>query len=253
MGHIPKPGQPDTLALAPDCYFSMGWAPGGATISMSAADLIKFAKAHLNEGRSEQGQTWLSPASVTAMQAPRIQLPKDAYSFADHWGLGWQLLHRSDSPKVVGHGGIVIGQSSLMHMVPEKNLVIAVLQNRVKSSSLNYVVQTLLSELVDIDLVEKPPKPHENLDLQRFQGRFASVGVEVSVTVKGKALRLDASSTLNTFDGFTRTLKPISETGFAAYSEAGERESNVIFQDFDNEGRPASLYSLFRQYNRISS
>lgn len=253
IGHIPKTVQSDTLVLAPDCYSPLGWAPGGATISMSAEDLIKFAKAHLNGGRSELGQTWLSPSSVKAMQTSRVQLPKDAYSFADHWGLGWQLLHGPNMPLVVGHGGVVTGQSSLMHMVPEQNLAIAVLQNRVKRSALYHVIQTLLFELADIDLAEKPPIPNDKQDLQRFQGSFTAIGVEIVVTIDKSKLILKVTPTLNTFDAFTWHLKSISDTCFAAYSETGEREPNVIFQDFDNKGRPASLYSEFRQFNRAPS
>lgn len=253
MGHTPKPGQPDTLELAPDCYFPLGWAPGGATISLSAADLIKFAKAHLNEGRSELGQAWLSPASVNAMQTPRIQLPKDAYSFADHWGLGWQLLHRPNTPQVVGHGGVVIGQTSLMHMVPEQNLAIAVLQNRVKPSALYAVAETLFQELANIDLTEKPPLSNSHEDLQRFQGTFETIGIKLAIRLKGNELSVKASLTLKTIKTFTYLLKAINDTCFAAYSETGERESNVVFQDFDNEGRPTSLYSQFRQFNRAPS
>ena len=253
MGHTAKPGQSNSLELAARCYFPLGWAPGGATISMTAADLIKFAKAHLNKGVSEKGQSWLSATSVKAMQHPRIQLPEDAYFLANQWGLGWQLLDRANAPGVVGHGGVVVGQSSLMNMVPEKNLVIAILQNRVKTDVLYQLMQTLLKELADIEISEKPPltKPHQ--DLRRFEGVFTSVGVEARVAIQDNQLTLKATPTLGTFDGFTRILKPISDNGFAAYSETGERESNVIFQHFDPTGRPNSVYSLFRQYNRVPS
>lgn len=254
MGHTPKLEQPDTLELASSCYFPLAWAPAGATISMSAADLIKFAKAHFNEGRSEQEQAWLSPASVAAMQTSRIQLPKGAYSFANCWGLGWQLLHRPNIPKIVGHGGTVIGQNSLMHMVPEKNLAIAVLQNRVQLNVLNHVVQTLLYELANIDMAEVPLKPNKSLKIKSIQGLYTTGGIEATVTIKNDEICLQVISMLTSFNAFTLYLKPITNTCFAAYSEAGERESsNVIFQNFDSEGRPASLYFKFRRCNRVPS
>lgn len=250
MGHVANPEKPELLMTAPDCYFPLGWAPAGATISLSAADLILFAKAHMSEGLSQSGQTWLSVDSIKSMQTPLIQLPTDANPFATHWGLGWHLVRRPDMPLILSHGGSVIGQTSMLHVIPEQQLAIAILQNSKNASSMNSISHRLLSE-AGIDLIEKNPDMEGRQDLQQYQGTFSSMGTTLSIKAHADGLIVESIPILNNFESLPLTLKLINHTCFAAYSSTGDRISNIIFQDFDSKGYPASLYFAFRLFRRV--
>ena len=250
IGHVANPDQPEVLIPAADCYLPLGWAPGGATISMSAADLILFARAHLDEGCAQSGQVWLSAIAVKNMQTSRIKVPKDAYPFATHWGLGWQIVNRPGVPLMVSHGGVVIGQTSMFHVVPEQQLAIAILQNCKEPSALYGISHTLLSELANINLKEKAPVTECQQDLHCYQGKFSTVDAEIELWLEEGELIGESTSRI-TSEYSKYKLKPISKSCFASYSATGERESNIVFLDFDSEGKPDSLYTVFRVFRRI--
>ena len=97
IGHIPNPrvqaDSPDYWQQAERLYLSMGQAPAGSTVTMTAADLITFARAHMNRGLTQDGQRWLSENAVAQMQQPQIELPSLSTVTTSHTGLSWGL-HR---------------------------------------------------------------------------------------------------------------------------------------------------------------
>ena len=128
MGHEPDPEQTNSWRLTPHCYLPIGTAPCGAVMTMSASDLIKFARVHLNGGRTDTGESWLSPELVALMQRYRIGLPPYSYMYGTGWGLGWQLTE-VDGTTLIGHGGGGMGQKSLLQLFPQQQMAIAALHN----------------------------------------------------------------------------------------------------------------------------
>src|SRR3954454_14876348 len=63
-------------------------APAGGVIT-TAADLLTFARAHLDRGVARDGTRVLRPESAAAMLEPQVQVPDPNYG-ATHWGLGWE-------------------------------------------------------------------------------------------------------------------------------------------------------------------
>jgi CubicO group peptidase (beta-lactamase class C family) len=115
-------------------------AAGG--INTSVAAIANWMKFLLAEGEFEN-QRLLSTALVREMQAPRVYSSTPEFEFGHtHYGLGFvSTTYRGE--RIVGHSGGWIGWSTLMRLVPERNLGIAVFCNvmgaPVPSILINYV------------------------------------------------------------------------------------------------------------------
>jgi CubicO group peptidase (beta-lactamase class C family) len=115
-------------------------AAGAINTSVSAiANWMKFL---LSEGEFE-GERLLSPALVREMQAPRVYSGAPEFEFGHfHYGLGFgSTIYRGE--RVVGHSGGWLGWSTLMRLMPDKNLGVAVFCNQgapVPAILVNYVL-----------------------------------------------------------------------------------------------------------------
>lgn len=101
-------------------------AAGG--INTSVAAIANWMKFLLAEGEFDN-ERLLSPALVREMQAPRVHssMPDSEFGHV-HYGLGFvSSSYRGE--RIVGHSGGWIGWSTLMRLVPERNLGIAVFCN----------------------------------------------------------------------------------------------------------------------------
>jgi CubicO group peptidase (beta-lactamase class C family) len=115
-------------------------AAGGINTSVVAiANWMKFL---LAEGEFDN-QRLLSGALIREMQAPRVHSSNPEFEFGhSHYGLGFSSTsYRGE--RIVGHSGGWIGWSTLMRLMPERNLGVAVFCNRggapVPSILINYV------------------------------------------------------------------------------------------------------------------
>jgi CubicO group peptidase (beta-lactamase class C family) len=115
-------------------------AAGAINTSVSAiANWMKFL---LSEGEFE-GERLLSSALVREMQAPRVYAGAPEFEFGHfHYGLGFgSTTYRGE--RVVGHSGGWLGWSTLMRLMPDKNLGVAVFCNQgapVPAILVNYVL-----------------------------------------------------------------------------------------------------------------
>src|SRR5579872_3357351 len=91
-------------------------APAGTTVIITVADLLRFARMHLDAGLTQDGKRFLSPESIVAMAtetAPRCASNGAAV------GLAWHLLTYGDT-QILSHGGGSYGGASSLIVVPEK-------------------------------------------------------------------------------------------------------------------------------------
>jgi CubicO group peptidase (beta-lactamase class C family) len=102
-------------------------AAGG--MSTSIASFANWLRFHLGKGEFE-GQRFLSPGLIQELQKPRVHV--DAPEFAEysdvHYGLGFRS-HRYRGERVVWHGGGFTGTNTLMMMLPDRSVGVAVLAN----------------------------------------------------------------------------------------------------------------------------
>ena len=197
IGHVPNPdssdpNSPDYWQQTKQPYLSMGQAPAGSAITMSAKDLITFARAHMDRGLTQDGERWLSESATAQMQQPQVEIPSLSSVVSSHMGLNWGL-HRlnSNSRLIFGHGGGTYGQMSMLRIVPDQDTCIAILMN-CENAEVAYqtVINTLLKELTDFDLAEPDPSFINVPDQQlaHYLGNYQSSGEHYAITLENGRL-----------------------------------------------------------------
>src|SRR2546423_1149488 len=86
VGHLPT-GEDGAPQVAPIYHLTRALSPAGV-ITAPAAEVIAFARMHLNDGVAADGTQMLTPASVKAMRELQVRIP-DPYTLGEGCGLGW--------------------------------------------------------------------------------------------------------------------------------------------------------------------
>ena len=243
-----------TWQLASSCYPPIGQAPAGTTLSMSATDLITFARAHLDGGRAASDECWLSAELVKQMQQSNIILPTHSPMFTTDWGLGWFLIHDHSPdqllPAVVGHDGATRGQAAMLRLIPEQNFAFAVQINCLRSSVLTTVFNDLMDVFVNRYFKQVEPSG-ALIDPKKFTGTFDSFAEVIEITVESGDLMANVIDKALLSTAQKLILKPLDTMSFAVYSSTGNRHANFLFTDSDDQGRPVYLSSNFRLHRRV--
>jgi len=200
IGHVPNPKKSGEQMLSPMPWLSLGQKAAGATPAMSAADLLKFARLHLDRGVTKDGERLLSRAAVRDMQQTQVRLPKHFSGGLDAWGLGWMLM-RWSGKRVVGHDGGTVGQYSFLRIVPEDDLAIALLTNGGDARGVyDELMGTLLQALARIDLpglpeVDEALNERQADRLDRYVGRYANIASVTEISARQGRLYVEATPT----------------------------------------------------------
>ena len=103
-------------------------AAGG--INTSIANFVNWLRLHLDKGEFE-GQRLLSPTLIQLLHTPRVHVSAPEFAeYGDvHYGLGFRS-HWYRGERVVSHTGGWIGWSTLMTMLPNHGVGVAVFTNR---------------------------------------------------------------------------------------------------------------------------
>jgi len=106
-------------------------AAGG--INTSIASFANWLRLHLDKGEFE-GQRLLSATLIQELQTPRVHVTASEFAeYGDtHYGLGFRS-HSYRGERVVWHGGGWSGWSTLMKMLPDRGVGVAVFTNRSQS------------------------------------------------------------------------------------------------------------------------
>lgn len=190
-------------------------------IFASTADVLAFARMHLENGSAADGSQVLSAAGVQAMAARHVDLP-DKHTLGESWGLGWIRWNWSGHD-VIGHDGSTIGQSAYLRIVPDAGLAIILLTNGGNTRDLyEELFSDLLDELADITM-PSPLAPFGTppvADLDRYVGQYerASVSIDIRRGNDGLTLRQSISGLLADLlpaDERELDLVPVSDGVFA--------------------------------------
>lgn len=251
MGHVSDTTNQHAWKLSPDCYLPICWAPCGSVLTLSASDLITFAEAHLNNGRTKDGASWLSSASTKQMQKIQTPLPPYSPMRTTHCGLGWhQIL--IDNTTIIGHMGSGPGQRSMLQLVPEHNMAIAALHNSSNAGLLPTVLDDLLLDLTGIQLDAAKPKARKEISikLKSLTGIYESILSRMEITVVGETLvavftpRLDQPEITE-----THSLEQIDQYTFVHPSEGDEL--SLSFMDVDKAGNAPYIYYRWRLMEKL--
>jgi len=165
-------------------------------VCASAADVVAFARLHLEDGCATDGTRVLAAASAAEMQRPQVAVP-NPHAMADHWGLGWALSDWGGR-RVFGHDGDSIGQSAFLRAVPDAGVAVALLTNSDRTGAFYREVYTeLLAGLCDLALPAplEPPADPPRVDLHRHVGVYERVGMRLEATVRDSKLMVQATPT----------------------------------------------------------
>lgn len=181
MGHVGKPGEAPRPAPAWGLPRSIG--PAGL-ICATAADVVAFARMHLDGGLAAGGERVLSASSVGTMQAPQVAVP-DPYTLGSHWGVGW-ILFDWDGRRLFGHDGNTLGQSAYLRVVPDCDVAICLLTNGGNGQDLfQELYRGLLDDLAGLAMPHRPEPPDRpveaGLDLSAPVGVYERLGLRMEV------------------------------------------------------------------------
>ena len=260
IGHIPNPESlgphsPDYWMQTKQPYLSMGQAPSGSVITMSARDLITFARAHMDRGLTQGGERWLSESAVMQMQQPQAEIPSLSSVITSHTGMNWGLHRLNASSRLIfGHGGGTYGQMSMLRIVPDQDTCIAVLVN-CENPEVAYqtVINTLLKELADFDLTEPEPsfvtEPHQQL--AHYLGDYQSSGEHYSVRLENGCLIALYKDLANSLPAIKLRLKAIDDALWLGHNEEGFGVMRLRFLNPDDQGKYNYLFNS-RMNQRIN-
>jgi CubicO group peptidase (beta-lactamase class C family) len=247
VGHVTRE-QGAAPAPAPVWGLAASNAPAGSLLSMSAADLLRFARLHLDQGKTPDGTRLLSATSVAEMQRRQVDLPYPT-TVGDAWGTGW-ALGEWDGAAVVGHNGGTVGQAAVLRVVPAAGVAVAVLTNGGELLPLyRALVGEVLRELAGIRMPPPPEPPAEPrpVDPHPYTGGYQNRVVRYDVGADGPG-RLWLSTTRR--GAFAELGAPVErfdivrlagDTFISVEPQYGEHVT-LAFADPDPAGRCRLLY-----------
>ncbi|MET0492962.1 MAG: serine hydrolase [Actinoplanes sp.] len=177
-GHVEHDGE---VAAAPVWHLPRSVGPAGL-ISANAADVLTFARMHLNGGRTAGGEQVLGAESVAAMADHQADLP-DKLSLGDSWGLGW-IRFGWDGHRVIGHDGNTVGHAAFLRLLPEQGLAVTLLTNKESARDLyQELFAEVFAELAGVTMpgpITPPAEPVE-VDITPYAGTYERASVRIEV------------------------------------------------------------------------
>ncbi|UYM06896.1 beta-lactamase family protein [Solicola gregarius] len=165
-------------------------------VTASAADVLEFARMHLEGGVAPDGTRVLSEAAAAAMTEHQTDVP-DPYTLGDSWGLGW-IRFGWDGHRMIGHDGNTIGQSAFLRILPEQGIAVTLLTNGGNARDLyEDLYREIFAELAGVAMPAPPTPPATPpaVDATRFTGTYERASAHIEVLEKDDVLRLRLTAT----------------------------------------------------------
>lgn len=178
-GYMLNPRNSEEWILPANQYATFGLSPAGTLINTSAADLITFARAHMDGGVSQTGNRWLSEASVRLMQTPHVEKPQLSTNIICSKGLGWDINeHITKNTIIIGHNGLSRGQSALLQIVPKYDMCMAILLNGNRAGVMQRIAHDIMMATVGLDFRDQygPMRRCDPAKLKDFEGVYYLFG-----------------------------------------------------------------------------
>ena len=187
VGH--NGGEDGTLSIARPWRHSRGDNPGGG-IASSVADILRWARFHLGDGRAESGVEVLPTHVLQQMKKPTAELR--ASTLGDAVGLGW-FLRDVDGVPTVGHAGSANGQFAELLIVPERNFAVMSMSNAgpdgipFNQEIVRWALENYLG------LVDRDPKPipFDATRVREIVGKYENAMMTFTIDTVGDRFRLE--------------------------------------------------------------
>jgi CubicO group peptidase (beta-lactamase class C family) len=213
--------------------------PAGFTPYANVAELLCFARLHLDGGRTPSGARLLSSDSVDAMQAREVDSNPSGGFDSDGWGLGWARFRYGTHERVIGHNG---GSSAVLRVLPERNCAIASLTNASGGALVgHHIIDAIVDDLFGLRIPSAPPAAPSATprDLTPYDGRYRHYTYEHRVSVSDNANQLLVHSDDDTPP---ITLTPFDARTFTAHMPGYDVPGKAAFLEPDAAGRPKYLH-----------
>ncbi|ROO89730.1 CubicO group peptidase (beta-lactamase class C family) [Actinocorallia herbida] len=236
VGHL---GKGEKLRPTPVWGLMRSIGPAGL-ICATAADTVAFGAAHLAPGL-------LTEASLTAMRAPQIEVP-NPHGLGTHWGLGW-ILDTWDGHPVLWHSGSTIGQNASLWVVPDADLVVALLSNGGNDGALAAdLAREIFAEVAGI-AVRETPEPSAGpvaFDPADYTGLYERRHVITTITEgpRGLHARIEVTTPAlaDLAEPLELALSPVDEVTFVGTAEGNPAKVPFVFHRLP-DGSPHVHYS----------
>jgi CubicO group peptidase (beta-lactamase class C family) len=252
VGHL-DPTRSGELIRAPFWMWPRSTGPAGLVIT-SAAELLTFARVHLDGGIADDGTQVLSRASVRAMQERQVDCADR--TFGDAWGLGWALLDW-DGQRLIGHDGAGIGQLAFLLIVPDARFAVALLTNGITAQYLSReFFKRVFAERLGMVVPDAPKATTGTVpEPARYAGTYENADIRYRIQVHDGSLvgNIDFGGPMKEMYAPVRgqLLHPIDDTTFLIHIPDWNDDWKLVFSDFDESGRPVYLHCTARAYPRV--
>lgn len=151
-----------------------GWQPGwelgpldraaGGLIA-SVPHLLRWGRFQL-DGQADDGTVLLSSEARARLHTPVVEADE-----VTSVGLDWEVSEH-DGVTVVGHGGLTVGYSTTFGVVPERDVVVVVVNHSTDGVVNRDVRRRLLERTCGIVVRDPEPDPGAPVDSDRVAGRY---------------------------------------------------------------------------------
>jgi CubicO group peptidase (beta-lactamase class C family) len=178
-----------TLSIARTWKDTRGNNPGGGFAS-SVSDLLRWARFHLGDGRTESGARLLPADLLHLMKEPTVALRGS--TLGDAFGICW-FLRDVDGVRTVGHGGSGNGQFAELLMVPERNLAIVALANAGPNGipCNQTIVRWALETYAGVADRDPEPVPYDLARAREIVGAYENDAMDLTIRTDGVGLTLE--------------------------------------------------------------
>jgi CubicO group peptidase (beta-lactamase class C family) len=235
-------GQRPVSTVPPTVLMYRSTVPAGGRTSSTAADVLRFARVHIDGGRTPSGAVVLSAQSAQTMRTPTLPLPSyDGCGI----GVGW-LVWDWAGEQCLFHTGGTIGQLSWLCVLPDRRFAVCLLTNAATGGLLwRDLSRWLFEELVGVEVPRQPQPPASPpaLDLGRYAGTYERYTQRFEIVAREDHLHAAIASEglLGEASAIELDLWPIDEGRFHAV--AGDDVDVVMtFLEPDDQGRPTYLH-----------
>jgi CubicO group peptidase (beta-lactamase class C family) len=190
VGHRREPDGTQRV-LRPWAMPRSGNPMGG--MAASAPDQLRWARFHLDHGRTADGRQLLAPELIDRMQRPTVEMPGS--DLGDAVGISW-LLSEIGGERVVAHGGSTLGQYAGFVMVPARRFAIVSLTNGEPNGPLfnRRMRDWALATYLDVHRETPIAEPRSTGALAEYAGTYETVSSLISIAVEGDRLRMEVEA-----------------------------------------------------------
>jgi CubicO group peptidase (beta-lactamase class C family) len=185
-------GKDGTLSVARQWKDTRANNPGGDAAS-SVADLLRWARFHLGDGRAETGAQVLPAAVLRQMQEQTAELRGS--SLGDAFGICW-FLRDIDGVRTVGHDGSANGQFANLLTVPERDFAVAVLSNAGPDGGMavnQAVVRWALEHYLGVADRDPEPLPYDPPRAAEIAGIYENDMMTLTFRTDGAGLTVECT------------------------------------------------------------